>query len=79
MGDAREEWLVDLDLALKTLLRHEGVPVLDIQWLLVRCEDSRRVSGEMREASLDQLVKDVKRFDTEFPGLLPRKLVSGLR
>jgi hypothetical protein len=79
MGDPREEWLIELELALKALLRREGVPELDIQWLLVRCEDSRRFSGEMRHASLDQLVKDVKGFGIEFAGLLPSELVSGPR
>jgi hypothetical protein len=77
MGKAREPWLTELDLSLRALLRREGVPELDVEWLLVRCDDCRRLSGDMREASLDQLVKDVKGFDTEFAGLLPGELVLG--
>lgn len=73
-GD-RENWLVELETVLSGLRSAPTAPILDIEWLLQRCEDTRHMAGDLREASLQQLEKDVAQFAVEFPGLLPHGLV----
>lgn len=71
----KETWLGELERILSVLRSATAAPTLDIEWLLQRCEDTRHMAGALRDASLQQLEKDVAQFAVEFPGLLPSGLV----
>ena len=61
------------------LLRLEvavGGPRLDVEWLRLRCDDTRRFAGELQRDSLRELQKDVLRFVEEFPDVIPSGLVE---
>jgi hypothetical protein len=64
------EWLDRIEAMLRAASARPDVPVLDIEWLLLRCADTRRMEGEWQRASLSQLEKDVEAFRAEFPGIL---------
>ncbi|RKH27592.1 hypothetical protein D7V77_11155 [Corallococcus sp. CA041A] len=76
-GSEKDKWARDLAGALQELLGRPSVPVLDIEWLLSRCADTRQYQGQLRDESVRQLVKDVRAFEVEFPGLLPQGLLDG--
>ena len=63
--------------ALRRLRGNPGSPILDIEWLLLRCEDTIGYQGELRQASIRQLIKDIKDFDERFPNLIPAELFPG--
>ena len=73
-----DEWLAQLRQALANALAEAGSPALDIEWLLGRCEDTAKMSGHWRDASMRQLRKDLQDFDTEFPGILPPHFLGEL-
>jgi hypothetical protein len=66
-----DEWLALVRHALANALTEPGAPVLDIEWLLGRCEDTAKMSDHWRDASMRQLRKDLHDFNAEFPGILP--------
>ncbi|AUX46618.1 uncharacterized protein SOCE26_081240 [Sorangium cellulosum] len=72
---SKELWLQRLRARLLEVLDGPGVPVLDIEWLLLRCDDTLAMEGDWRQRSLHQLVKDVQDFNSEFPGYLPDDLL----
>jgi hypothetical protein len=53
-----------------------GVPLGDVGWLRLRCDDTLGYSGEYQLASIRQLQKDVAAFVEEFPGVLPPDLAD---
>ncbi|QSQ23622.1 hypothetical protein JY651_01145 [Pyxidicoccus parkwayensis] len=67
----KEKHVRRLATALRRLLKQRSVLVLDIEWLLLRCQDTLAYEGNLRQASAEQLGKDVASFEEEFPGLLP--------
>ncbi|WP_147450188.1 hypothetical protein [Corallococcus carmarthensis] len=76
-GSEKEKWTRDLAGVLHGLLKRPDAPVEDIEWLLLRCEDTLQYQGQLRDASVQQLDKDVRAFEVEFPGWLPRVLLDG--
>lgn len=42
----------------------------DLDWLRLRCEDTLSYHGQLQQASMGQLVKDLAAFNEEFPGVL---------
>lgn len=77
-SDRRIEWVIKVRDSLRQLLAEPNVPDLDIGWLLTRCEDTLRYSERLQAPSAQQLVKDLRAFDEEFPGILPKELLSDL-
>ena len=71
-----EMWLQRLEEALSGIRDAPDAPTLDVEWLLLRCQDTRRMTGQLRVASTEQLRKDVASFVAQFPGLLPDALAS---
>ena len=69
-GPGGMEWLDQLEAILRDASGRPGAPVLDIEWLLGRCADTRAMDGEWQAASLSQLKKDADAFRAEFPGIL---------
>ncbi|WP_437672528.1 hypothetical protein [Sorangium sp. So ce131] len=74
-NESREVWPQRLRACLLEVLDGPGVPVLDIEWLLLRCDDTLAMEGDWRQRSLHQLLKDVEDFDSRFPGCLPEDLL----
>ncbi len=70
-----ERWVRELGNALTALRHRSDIPAMDIEWLLLRCRDTGVYTGQLLEASVQQLFKDVTDFEREFPGLLPAELV----
>lgn len=73
----KDQWVRDLAGVLHGLLKGSDVPAGDIEWLRLRCEDTLAYRGHLRDASVRELVKDVRRFEARSPGLLPRGLLDG--
>ncbi len=48
----------------------------DLHWLRLRCEDTLVYHGELQQASMGQLVKDIEAFSEEFPGVLSPDLLQ---
>ncbi|WP_163998134.1 hypothetical protein [Pyxidicoccus caerfyrddinensis] len=71
MDFTKEEQVQRLADALRQLLKAPAAPVLDIQWLRLRCEDTLGFYEDLRRASAVQLHKDVADFEQRFPNLLP--------
>jgi hypothetical protein len=72
----QELWIQQIRQQLIDMSKRPNVPILDIEWLIRRCEDTINMQGHWRQASLEQLIKDVQDFDSEFPGYinnLPKK------
>ena len=69
--ESNDEWLARIRHVLANALTEPGAPVLDIEWLLSRCEDTAKMSGHWRNTSMKQLWKDLHDFNAEFPGVLP--------
>lgn len=76
-GSEKEKWTRELAGVLHWLLKRPDAPFEDIDWLLLRCEDTLAYQGELRDASVQQLVKDIRAFEASSPGLLPRGLLEG--
>jgi hypothetical protein len=55
---------------LMTLLEQPDMPTLDIEWLLLRCGDTHRMTDDWQRASLRQLWLDMLDFDSRFPTLI---------
>lgn len=72
MDFTKEKQVRRLASALRRLRKRPSVPVGDIAWLLLRCEDTLRYEGDLQRASAVQLTRDVADFDENFPGLLPK-------
>ncbi len=75
MKDSRDEnWVRQMIPVLKSLLDKPNMPILDIEWLLLRCEDTLNYPESLRQDSLIQLRKDFDDFKAEFPEALPQEL-----
>jgi hypothetical protein len=55
---------------LKRAKARPGIPVLDLQWLQLRCHDTIRAGRRGCDASAQQLLRDVDEFIEEFPGII---------
>jgi hypothetical protein len=75
-GGGDDEWLASVRRALADARARPGSPVLDIEWLLTRCDDTARMSGPLRDASLTQLRQDLRDFEEEFPRVLPPRVLD---
>jgi hypothetical protein len=53
-----------------------GAPTLDLEWLLLRCDDTLKYSGADFCESATQLMADAKDFLEEFPGVISGDLVA---
>lgn len=75
-----EVWLRELEAALVSLIASCGSVEGDLfhsaHWLLLRCRDNYVYTGELREASMRVLVKDVANFVEEYPGVLPETIAN---
>jgi len=58
------------------LEKADGVPLGDISWLRLRCDDTLGYDKDWKELSFRQLRKDVFNFVEEFPGVLAQDLVD---
>jgi hypothetical protein len=56
-----------------------GAPCLDARWLRLRCDDTLSFTGQLRDASVRQLKKDVALFVEELPELLPESLIRQVK
>lgn len=56
------------------LEQQDGVPLGDIGWLRLRCDDTLGYDADWQEASFRQLRKDVSNFIDEFPGVLAEEI-----
>lgn len=75
-----DAWVLQVIENLQALLSREDAPVEDIDWLLLRCQDTLRYTcdwDDWRRASTRQLIKDLASFEKDFPGLLPQDLLLG--
>jgi hypothetical protein len=63
---------------LRELEETDGAPWGDAGWLRKRCESTLEWSGEHQRNSMRQLVKDVRAFEAEFPGLLGADVVEAM-
>jgi hypothetical protein len=70
------EWIQRLVNTLRHLRKAPDAPLLDIDWLLLRCEDTLRYEGELQQDSARQLVKDVADFERH-SARLPRPATQG--
>lgn len=66
----QELWVQSLRQRLVKILDNPSAPVLDVEWLIERCDDTLPLSDHWRQASFAQLLRDVEAFDSEFPGYL---------
>src|SRR5262245_54781415 len=55
---------------LRDALQRPDAPVLDLEWLILRCDDTLGYEGNTMIASLNQLKGDMRHFSDEFPGFL---------
>lgn len=65
-------WVTRLRAILRAAHSATNAPVLDIEWLLLRCDDTLRSSSEHTVQSARQLARDLAEFDAEFPGIVPQ-------
>jgi hypothetical protein len=71
MEDNVLRWLRELTHALDRASREVGAPDLDIGWLSLRCRDTMRMDGQMRAASLEDLVWSLAGTLREYPTDIP--------
>lgn len=77
MGNqALQSWLAELSDALQLAATQSDAPVLDIEWLLLRCRDTSSYSGELQMASVLQLIRELQSFSVEHPNRLAASLVD---
>ena len=60
------------------LSRGESAPLMDIEWLALRCNDTLAYTGGLQRDSIRELKKDAARFVDEWPGLLSPSLLEAL-
>jgi len=68
--DELVEWTRVIAKELEAAMAQRGAPQLDLEWLLLRCQDTLRGTGRAARVSGLQLLRDVAEFDAEFPGRL---------
>ncbi len=71
------QWVDQVRHDLTLLLTSEDAPVYDIEWLLLRCDDTFLYPKDVQKASVAQLVKDLANFECKCPGLLSPDLLVG--
>ena len=64
-------WIQRVEKQLKNALNRTDAPILDIEWLLLRCADTHKMQGELAAASFQALRADVEQFCERFPTLAP--------
>jgi hypothetical protein len=74
-NDHKLIWVRLVAAALEARRDVHGSPRGDIEWLLLRCQDTTRYQDELQRDSIRQLEADVSAFAREFPDELPRELV----
>ena len=72
-------WVGRVRHELTQLLEVADAPVLDVGWLIKRCDDTFLYPPDLQKASVAQLVKDLAEFEVEFPGRLSSELLLGPR
>ncbi len=79
MLDPVAEWIERLLKELRAGLHRPNARYLDIEWLILRCEDTLGYEKGLREASVEQLIFEIERFANESPGFLSGELLQGPR
>ena len=74
---SEDAWISQVVATLRESLSRSDMPILDIEWLILRCEDTLRYTGDLRHASARQLIKDLESFNSRFPGALSQQLLLG--
>jgi hypothetical protein len=76
MKDTVEKWVAAVMAALEVAAKRPGAPLLDIEWLVLRCRDTLEYRNDWQEASAKQLVRDLEAFSSENPGELSEDLLG---
>jgi hypothetical protein len=71
-NESRSRRLGALADQLTALLRDPAAPRGDAHWLLLRCNDTIAMSGDLKLASMHDLEKSVERFNEEHPAFAVR-------
>lgn len=66
-----DNWLRRLIEQLERAMARSNAPLLDLEWLTRRCEDTLQYRGDRKTSSLEQLVEDLGQFVAEYPPSIP--------
>lgn len=71
------EWLRKTEQVLRDHLEGAEIesPAGDLEWLILRCQDTLAMGGDHRRGSVVDLTGDIVGLDEEHPGLLPRWVI----